>query len=233
MLLEVEGLIVQLRRKRVKRLNLRIHPTGDVVMSIPLILPIDIAYGFVREKRQWIEEHRKRLQTKARELPNTLVAGERINFLGERYELILHETWLAPNIEIQGDAIHFFIQPSLTTKQKQGLLSQWYHSQMQQRLPDLFQKWEAKMGVKSQFVGIKMMKTRWGSCQPAKQRIWLNLRLIEKPLICLEYVIVHELVHILEPSHNRRFYELMSRYFPAWKQAKLLLESTACAAPVI
>ena len=113
-----------------------------------------------------------------------------------------------------------------TSQQKTHVLTSEHREQMRALLPPLFEKWEAIIGVKASEWGIKAMKTRWGSCNTVKKRIWLNLHLIHKPLICLEYVLVHELVHLLEASHNKRFYALMTEFMPAWKEHRELLKTT-------
>jgi predicted metal-dependent hydrolase len=223
MLIEMEGLAVKLLRKPVKNINLRIHRTGDVQVSVPLRLPLNSVYDFLSDKRQWIENHRRRLQMLTPEPPMLLETGELLSFLGQRYALKIHEGFVKQRIELAGEDLHFFTRQSATLEQKQRLLTHWYRDQMRYYLPTLFEKWEALIGVKATTYGIKIMKTRWGSCHPIKKRIWLNLRLIEKPLICLEYVIVHELIHLLEASHNKRFYALMDQYMPEWRRVKGLL----------
>lgn len=113
-----------------------------------------------------------------------------------------------------------------TNKQKNQLLTSEHREQMKALLPPLFEKWEAIIGVKASEWGIKAMKTRWGSCNTVKKRIWLNVYLMHKPQICLEYVLVHELVHLLEASHNKRFYALMTEFMPRWKEHRRLLKTT-------
>lgn len=224
MMIEMEGFAVKLIRKRIKNLNLRIHSGGDVSISAPMKLPFDLITRYLSDKREWIEHHRKKLQAMPDERINLLETGDMLFFLGQRYELLVHEASLKNGVEINNGTINLFIKQSSTLKQKQTIVNRWYREQMLQRLPRLFEKWEALMGVKQNDYGIKMMKTRWGSCNTVKKRIWLNLRLIHKSPMCLEYVIVHELVHLLEPSHNKRFYALMDRFMPDWKRAKMLLE---------
>lgn len=221
MIIEIDGLPVTLLRKRIKNLNLRIHRTGNVQISAPLKHPIDSIYRFLQDKRAWIDNHRQRLlQIQQNETPKTLQSGDGIFFLGHRYEPIHHESAQKNEIVIEHGLLHFFMRPDITVLQQQLCLTRWYHQQMLQRLPCLCAKWENIIGVNANKVQIRTMKTRWGSCNIVKKQITLNLRLIQKPLICLEYVIVHELVHLLEASHNKRFYAFMSQFMPDWKQAK-------------
>lgn len=225
MQLELDGLPITLLRKRIKHLNLRIHQTGTVQISAPLALPLDKVYHFLNDKRAWIEFHRQRLlQREPMTITKTLQPGEKLFFLGHALSIHIHETLRKNHIISDHNALHFFIKPELTLEKKQALLKRWYREQMQSRLPDLFKKWEFIIGVHAHTYTIKLMKTRWGSCHPSQKRISLNLKLIEKPLICLEYVIVHELIHLLEASHNKRFYALMSQFMPEWKQVKMQLD---------
>lgn len=224
MQLELDGLAITLIRKRIKNLNLRIKQTGAVQISAPMALPLDKVYRFLHDKRAWIEFHRERLrQREPLTLPQTLQPGETLFFLGQPLAIEIHHTPKKNHIIADEDTLHFFIKTELPLEKKQVLLKRWYQEQMQNRLPDLFDKWESVIGVHANTYTIKTMKTRWGSCHPTQKRISLNLKLIEKPLICLEYVIVHELVHLLEASHNKLFYALMSQFMPEWKLAKLQL----------
>lgn len=226
MQLECDGLAITLLRKRVKNLNLRIHQTGDVQISAPLAMPLDKVYRFLHDKRAWIDFHRERLlQREPLSLTKTLQPGETLFFLGQPHGIEIHHTLKKNHLIAGQNMLHFFIKPDLSLEKKQQLLKHWYSEQMQCRLPALFEKWESIIGVHAHQYTIKTMKTRWGSCHPLQKRISLNLRLIEKPLICLEYVIVHELVHLLEASHNKRFYMLMSRFMPEWQSIKMQLEA--------
>ncbi len=225
MIIEIDGLPVTLLRKRIKNLNLRIHRTGDVQISAPMKHPLAGIYRFLQDKRAWIDNHRQRLlQTQHNATPKTLQSGDLLFFLGQRYELILHDSAERTHIVIEHGSLHFFMKTNMTFEQKQLLLTRWYRMQMQQQLPTLFAKWENIIGVRANAYTIRSMKTRWGSCHPVKKVISLNLRLIQKPLICLEYVIVHELVHLLEASHNKRFYDFMNHFLPDWQQVKMRLE---------
>jgi predicted metal-dependent hydrolase len=227
MQLNIEGFSILLLRKPVKNLNLRIQSTGQIQVSAPLKMPINVISGFLEERLPWIDKHLKRLKLQQQPTPKALVTGETVMFLGHGYELIVHEGFKGLEVKWVDNQIHLFVKHGATIAQKQMGLTRWYHLQMEQLLPDLFQKWQTIIGVESNSIRIKTMKTRWGSCQPLKKQITLNLSLIEKPVSCLEYVIVHELVHLLEPSHNNRFYALMSQYMPDWalEKNKLLYNS--------
>lgn len=222
MIIEMDGFSVILQRKRIKNINLRVRRNGEVQLSAPLKTPLNVIYDFLQHKCSWIELHRSRLQQLEPEveMAQKLQTGEYVPFQGVAYVLQLHETGAKQQIVLKDNQIHFFIKPRASLASKQELLAQWYQAQMQLCLPELFDKWQSVIGVRANKVSIRKMKSRWGSCHPIKKHITINLRLVEKPVICLEYVIVHELVHLLEASHNARFYALMQRYMPDWKQIK-------------
>ena len=224
MIIEINGLPVKLLRKQVKHLNLRIQRDGGVQISVPLRMPVDRVHQFLKDKWQWIDTHRRRLQQKTPETSLTLMTGDKLYLLGQCLEINIQPTDKKPRVEIKNDIAYFIVKPNTTLEEKKILLSRWYRLQMQQILPELVKKWEAIIEVTAAIYKIKYMKTPCGSCQPLKKHITLNLRLIEKPPICLEYVLVHELVHLLEASHNQRFYALMTHYMPNWREVKKLLE---------
>lgn len=225
-MIEMNGFSVQLLRKRVKNLNLRIDRSGEVRLSAPLRFPIDLIHRFLHDKREWIEAHRRRLKARIETLPIKLDTGEVHYFLGKPHELIVRHDAEFNRVLIENEQLHLFIKPKATTAEKHAALHRWYRQEMKSRLPDLIKKWEAIIGVQVNDWGIKAMKTRWGSCNTIEKRIWLNLILIQKPLMCLEYVVVHELVHLLEASHNKRFHALMTQFMPDWKTWKWTLEKT-------
>ena len=223
MKIDMEGFTVTLTRKRIKNCHCRIHPSGEVRVSAPMRLSLDVITRFLNEKRGWIEGHRTRLL--ARPVPQSLQleSGEFFYFLGERYTLWIDENDSIHQIDRYQNQLIMRIKPQTPLEQKQVFLNQWIRHQMQALLPQLIEKWEAVIGVHADEWRIKSMKTRWGSCHPLKKRICLNLRLMEKPVGCLESVIVHELVHLLEASHNARFYALMTQFMPEWRTYKCQL----------
>jgi predicted metal-dependent hydrolase len=220
MRIEINGFAILLQRKRVKNINLRIKQSGEIQLSAPIRMPMDVIHRFLQDKCAWIEMHRSRLQQLEKQRPQHLITGEYLYFQGVRYELQLHDTSTNQRVELNETQLRLFVNADASQAHKELILTKWYRSQMEQCLPALFDKWQSIMGVTVSKITIRRMKSRWGSCHPLKKQITLNLRLIEKPLICLEYVIVHELVHLFEASHNQRFYRLMSHYLPDWKQIK-------------
>ncbi|OGV26755.1 MAG: hypothetical protein A3F18_02210 [Legionellales bacterium RIFCSPHIGHO2_12_FULL_37_14] len=224
MLIDIDGLEVKLHRKKIKNINLRIKNCGTVFLSIPYKLALDEAFEFIKNKRLWIDFHLTNLKAEANDKPRLFIPGEFIFFLGKRYELMLHKSYTKNSIKLHQGTINFYLKEDISIAKKQALLNHWYLLKMQKMLPSLLQKWEKIIGVKVYTVHIRNMQTRWGSCTPTKQRISLNIKLMEKPLRCLEYVIVHELVHLIEASHNKHFHALMTKFMPDWKLIKAKLK---------
>lgn len=226
MLIDMSDFTVELIRKRIKNLNLRINAHGQVKVSVPMKFPLALIHTYLREKHDWIKAHRARLQARPAALPPTLQMGEYHYYLGKCYQMIKHEGMSPRSSPVALDEKHmfFFVSAEMTFAQQQFVLQNWYRQQLTGLLPDLAKKWEAAIGVQANEYRIKTMKTRWGSCNTSARRIWLNLNLIKKPIVCLEYVLVHELIHLLEPSHNKRFYALMSQFMPDWKNCQKQLE---------
>ena len=228
MIIEIEGFSIEFSRKRIKNINLRINRQGEVKVSAPIKLPLERVHRFLQDKRDWIITRRRAVQTQS-VMPSSkeIKTGEYHYFLGNPYTLIVHDNAKQGRIALEGNFMNCWVTAQTTYVNKQSLLQNWYRQEMRLLLPELIKKWEAVIGVQVEWWGIKAMKTRWGTCNPGKRRIWINLHLIQKPLICLEYVIVHELVHLLEASHNSRFYALMTEFMPDWalhqKQLKLTL----------
>jgi predicted metal-dependent hydrolase len=227
MIIELDGIPVTIIRKSIKNMYLRVKPvTGDVVVSAPNKLSLQIIKAQLLAKQAWIHTARARAHIHKRTLQTSpsMESGEQHFFLGTPYTLMIHPNTSSRKIIIEGEFLHGFLQ-SYSYEKRVNMLQAWYKEQMQNRLPDLIQKWEPIIGVRVHAWGIKTMKTRWGSCNVRAHRIWINLRLIQKPLICLEYVLVHEMVHLLEASHNKRFYALMTQFMPDWKSHQKQLES--------
>lgn len=212
--LDWNGFVIKISKKRIKNINLRLTRQG-IALSAPIGLSIGKIKEFLWVKQSWIEKHAQRLQSEA---PSTDHF-----FLGKPYALKIIPSDQKPKVTLDGSALYLWLPLSASDLDKKKLLHKWYATQMGIYLPDLIQKWEARIGVHAHQWRMRAMKSRWGSCNTLKKSICLNIYLIQRPLSCLEYVLVHELVHLLEPSHNQRFHALMDLYLPDWSARKLQL----------
>ena len=214
----------ELTRKRVKYLRIKVcPPDGLVKISAPHRVPLATIENFVREKLGWIAKQQARIRARKPTPPKTFEAGEIHHFLGELYPLSIIEAMAQAKVVLATDAIEIYQRPGSTKEKREALLEDWYRQQLKQRIPALIEKYEPQMDVQVKEFNVKKMKTRWGSCNTRAKRIWLSLALAKKPAECLEYVVVHEMVHLLEASHNKRFWGLVEAYFPDWQTAKSLL----------
>lgn len=224
MVIEMDNISIEIVRKPIKHVYLRVSTsTGKVSVSAPLRLPLAAIQAQLDAKRAWIHKAHARAMAREGSSPLTMEHGEQHYFLGKSYSLVVHPVAHLKGIIIEETCIHGFFSAQSVAERK-ALLHAWYKQQMQALVPDLIKKWEPIIGVSVYAFGVKSMKTRWGSCNVVAHRIWLNLNLIQKPLVCLEYVLVHEMVHLLEANHSKRFYALMTRFMPQWREHQKQLE---------
>ncbi len=222
----LSGYQVVLTRKKIKHIHLRIcPPDGELRLSAPLHISLETIEKFITYKLPWIEKAVDTMQTRKQIAIPNYKDGELHYFLGQPYTLKITEFAGANGIKLHND----FVMEVLTIKtasfeQVEKILFTWYRNELRRLIPDLLTKWEPLVGVYALEWRIKRMKTRWGSCNPAKKRIWLSLELIKRPAACLEYILVHELTHLLEPSHKPHFYSLLTSFMPDWHEADTLLK---------
>lgn len=212
---------LELTRKRVKYLRIRVcPPDGQVKISAPHRMPLATIQNFLQEKQSWIEKQQTKIRARKPKPFKTYREGELHYFWGQSFPIKIVETTSKSRVEIKSDALELHLKPETDKAKREALLDDWYRQQLKQRIPELIEKYEPRMGVQVKEFNVKKMKTRWGSCNPRAQRIWLSLELAQKPIECLEYVVVHEMVHILEASHNKRFWGLVEEFLPDWQSAK-------------
>lgn len=222
--LHLGDLIIQVIRKPIKNMYVRIRPPdGAVLVSVPLRANLDIIKHQLDSKKEWILAQRARFLLQP-QVCSSLEAGDLIPFLDKTLTLNIHVGHTRSRIIMENEVLHCLLPADTSAEAKLHLLNTWYRRQFLALLPELIAKWEPIIGVKVASFGVKLMKTRWGSCNTRARRIWLNLNLIKKPLVCIEYVLVHELVHLLEASHNARFYALMTKFMPDWQAHQNVLE---------
>jgi predicted metal-dependent hydrolase len=225
MRLEIHDLSIEVVWKNIRNIHLRVYPPeGRVRISAPVHMSLSDVRAFAISKMDWVTKHRERVSKIKPPLALRFVDGEEHLLWGQRYPLIITEKKAAPRVALEGDAIHLQIRPgSHSVITRATLLNSWYRMLTQTALPALIAQWEPQMNVRAKKLHVQKMKTRWGSCNTRTHHIRINSELAKKPPECLEYVVVHELVHLLEPSHNRRFYALMDHFLPDWKQVRARL----------
>lgn len=212
---------IDVEMKDIKNIHLSVYPpNGRVRIAAPTRLNIDTIRIYAISKLNWIKQQQKKFQSQVREVPREYLNKEGHYYLGSRYLLRIVERDAPPAVNLKHKTIQLFVRPGTSKQKKQEIMDEWYRAQLKALVPPVITKWEKAMGVSVAEFGIKKMKTKWGTCNPEAKRIWLNLELAKKPFHCIEYIIVHELVHLLERNHNDKFVAYMNYFLPEWKQLK-------------
>jgi len=218
---------VEIVRKDIKNLHLGVYPPhGRVRVAAPLVVSDEAVRLAIIDKLAWIKQQKTRFAEQPRQSQREMVNGECHYFQGRRYRLQVHVQKGPLRIGVHGIAfLDLFVRQDTSAKQREAVLLNWYREQLKALVPPLLEKWQPILGVEVANWGIRKMKTRWGSCNAEARRIWLNLELAKKPAQCLEYIVVHEMVHLIERRHNERFMELMNRAMPNWHNCREELNS--------
>lgn len=218
----INDITIDVVRKDIKNMHLAVYPPkGRVRIAAPLNVNDDAIRLFAISKLGWIKRQQRNFIKQERISPREFKERESHYFLGKRYLLRIQETTGSGYVDLKSNTYLDLYSPKDAPPEiRRRLLNKWYRKQMKALVPDLLKHWEEKTSIKTTYLGIKIMKTKWGSCNIEEKRIWLNLELIKKPSQCMEYILVHELVHLKERHHNYRFRELMDFYLPNWKQLK-------------
>ena len=216
---EVGDVTVNVVRKDIKNLHLAVYPPdGRVRVAAPLLTDDEAVRLAVVDKLGWIKRQQRSFAQQPRQSEREMVTGESHYVWGHRYllEVIRHT---GPNrIQVRGGpTLALYVRPDADAARRRTILAEWYRKQLKARIPALLAKWEPIIGVEVKSWGVRKMKTKWGSCSIEAGRVWLNLELAKKPEACLEYITVHEMVHLLERHHNGRFMALMDRFMPQWR----------------
>ncbi len=225
--LQSGNITVDVVRKDIKNMHLAVYPpTGRVRIAAPLRISDDSVRLFAISKLGWIKRHQRKFENQERISPREYQERESHYFQGRRYLLRIKETGGVGFVDLKGKTyLDLYVRKNASFENKQRVINEWYRKELKNMLPKLIEQWEKKIGVNVDFWGVKQMKTKWGSCSIEKKQIWLNLELAKKPIHCLEYVVVHEMIHLLERNHNDRFKSYMDNYLPNWKQIKDELNS--------
>jgi predicted metal-dependent hydrolase len=219
--IQLGDITVEVTQKDIKNVHLSVYPPfGQVKIAAPNRMDLDTIRIYAISKLSWIRKQQAKIKAQKREAPREYLTKESHYYLGKRYLLKVIEHHSSPLVKLKHNTIELYIRPETNTAKRKEILDNWYRTQLKELVPKTILKWEKEMKVKVNEFGIKKMKTKWGTCNIAAQRIWLNLELAKKPISCLEYIIIHEMTHLLERNHNNRFVALMNQFMPNWKEVK-------------
>lgn len=223
-LLQVGGVRIALRREDIRNLHLGVYPPdGAVRIAAPAWMDEEAIRLFAIGKLGWIRRQQKKLREQEREPARDYVERESHYVWGRRYLLHVVERDAAPAVALRHRHLELGVRPGATRNQREAVVSAWYRAQIRAAVPALLERWEPLVGQAPRAVFVQHMKTRWGGCNVASRNIRLNTELAKKPPECLEYVLLHELVHLREATHNARFVALMDRLMPRWRDRRALL----------
>lgn len=215
--IKLGDLSLKVALKDIKNVHLSVHPpTGRVTISAPLRMSLDNIRVFAISKLGWIKQQQRKFQAQERETPREYLDRESHYVWGRRYLLHVIEEPAPPSISFKHNKMILQISPGTNDEMKRDIVARWYRSEIKAAVPDLIAKWEPLLGVKVERVFVQKMKTKWGSCNPRARSIRLNTDLAKKPRKCLEYIVVHEMVHLIERHHNERFKKYMDELLPQW-----------------
>mgnify|MGYP001579826830 CR=1 FL=1 len=226
----VGGVRVQVLSKDIKNLHLGVYPpNGRVRVAAPLRVSDSAVRLAVIGKLGWIKRQRAKFDAQPRQSRREMVSGESHYFLGRRYRLRVIERAGPPTVAVRSRFIELHVRAGQTKTQRETVLERWYRQQLRQLIAPLVTQWQDTLGVSLTEWGVKKMKTRWGTCNAEARRIWLNLELAKKPLQCLEYIVVHELVHLITRHHDDHFVALMNKHLPQWRTHRAALNAAPLA----
>ncbi len=220
--IHIADIEVEIVKKDIKNIHLSVYPPGGRVrIAAPQAMEEESIRLFAISRLRWIKKQRKQIQEQEREAPRDYVTGETHYYKGMTYLLEIIEKEAPPEVILKNKKyMELYVRPGARPEKREAIIKDWYRRQLKAEIPALLAKWEKRIGVQAADWGVKQMRTKWGSCNIEARRIWLNLELAKKPTICLEYIIAHELVHLLERNHNARFIALMDRFMPHWRRHK-------------
>lgn len=218
--IEVRGISVEVVRKNIKNLHLGVYPpAGRVRVAAPLHFNDEAVRLAVISRLGWIRRQKVGFEQQDRQSKREMVTGESHYFQGRRYRLDVIEHDGSASVRISNNTtMELRVPVGASRDKREAVLHRWYRHRLREQIPVLIAKWEQAIGVPVAECRIKKMKTCWGTCNIEARRIWLNLELAKKPVSCVEYILVHEMVHLLERHHNERFAELMNKLMPLWRQ---------------
>lgn len=220
--IEVSGIAVEVVRKDIKNLHVGVYPpAGRVRVAAPLRFSDDAVRVAVSTRLAWIRRQQSEFEAQERQSQREMIDGESHFFRGRRYRLRVIERDGPAEVRLaNSSSLELRARTGTDRAGRDAILQRWYRERLREQIPALLDKWQPRVGAEVAEVRIKKMKTRWGSCSESARRLWLNLELAKKPVICVEYILVHEMIHLLERHHNDRFRELLDAAMPNWRTAR-------------
>jgi len=219
--LKLGDITIDIDLKDIKNIHLSVYPpSGRVRIAAPLRMNMDTIRIYAISKLGWIKKQQQKFRLQVREAPREYLNKEGHYYLGKRYLMKVVINDVPSFVRLKHETIELHVRPGTDSHKRQEIMEQWYREQLRTVAMPVIAKWEKVIGVSLNELAIRKMKTKWGTCNREAKRIWLNTELAKKPFHCIEYIIVHELIHLLERNHNSTFIAYMDRILPAWRHLK-------------
>lgn len=226
-------IVIAVTRKDIKNVHLSVHPpAGRVTLVAPKGTRLEVARAYAISKIGWIRDQQTKLLGQLRETPRQYIERESHYLWGRRYLLSVVERDEKPSVRLGHRKITLTVRPGSSTAKREEVMQEWQRALLHEAVPTLVRRWERKLGVRVAGYFLQRMKTKWGGCNHRAGTIRLNTELVKKPKDLLEYVVVHEMLHLIEPTHSERFVTLLDRYYPAWQEARAELNELQLAAEI-
>lgn len=217
MRIQLGDIAIDVVKKDIKNIHLSVYPpVGRVRISAPLRMDVEKIRVYAISKLDWVKKQQKKMRQQVRETPREYIDRESHFLWGHRYLLKVQEVDAPPSVEVKHHTLMLRVRPGADEDSRAEILEEWYRRQLKDVAPKLIAKWERTLGVRVANIFVQRMRTKWGGCNVHSRNIRLNTELAKKPRECLEYILVHEMVHLLEPTHGQRFVTLMDQYMPNW-----------------
>lgn len=231
--INIGELSIRVTKKDIKNVHLSVHPPdGRVTLAAPSATRLDVARAYAISKLDWIREQQKKLQNQERESPRQFIERESHNLWGRRHLMTVVHREARPFVSLDHKRITLTVRPGSSAEKRAEVIHEWHKSLLHEVVPSFIKKWEGKLKVKVTSYFLQRMKTKWGSCNHERGHIRLNTELVKKPKDLLEYVIVHEMTHLLAPHHSDRFIAILEEHYPTWREARAELNELPLAAEV-
>ena len=231
--IEIGDLSIHLKKKNIKNVHLSVHPPdGRVTLSAPSATRSDVARAYAISQLGWIRKQQAKLRRQARETPRQFVERETHHLWGRRHLMTVVYQQTKAGVSLDHKRITLTVRPGSDRAKRQQIIHEWHKSLLHSVVPELIRKWAPKLKVKVSSYFLQRMKTKWGSCNHRSKHIRLNTELVKKPKDLLEYVVVHEMLHLLEAKHSQRFIGLLDLHYPSWREARAELNQLPLAAEV-
>lgn len=224
---------IAVTRKDIKNVHLTVHPPdGRVTLAAPTNTRLEVARAYAISRLVWIRDQQRKLECQARETPRQFVERESHQVWGRRYLMSVDYQDVKPSAALSNKRITLIVRPGSSAAKRAEVMHEWHKALLHEAVPPLIQKWERKLKVSVSGYFLQRMKTKWGSCNHAEGNIRLNTELAKKPKDLLEYVVVHEMAHLIEPTHSERFIAILEEHYPSWREARAELNELPLAAEV-